>query len=125
METLSHHQAKASEFLHRADLAINSHDPTEAAVALRRAASHITTALAVHQGWKHRSQRQLETVLHVNIAADNLSRSHLKTLRQAHTLPTHLSSRAQRGNPVGSCDPSHAQPEHKPSPPARPSTGSG
>ncbi len=86
MGTISHHQARADAFLHRADRAISTHDPTQVAVALRRAATHITTALAVHQGWKHKSQRQLEIVLHANIARDNLSRSHLKTLRQAHTL---------------------------------------
>lgn len=91
MGTLSHHEARARDFLHRADRAIPTHDPAihdpaEAAAALRRAASHIITALAVHQGWKHKSQRQLETVLQVNISADNLNRSHLKTFRQAHTL---------------------------------------
>ncbi len=86
MGTISHHQTRADAFLHRADRAISTHDPTQVAVALRRAATHITTALAVHQGWKHKSQRQLEIVLHANIARDNLSRSHLKTLRQAHTL---------------------------------------
>ena len=86
MGSLSHHQAKAQEFLQRADRAITTRDPGPAAVALRRAATHMTTALAVHQGWKHKSRRQLETVLHVNIAAETLSRSHLKTLRQAHTL---------------------------------------
>ena len=119
MGTLSHHQAKASEFLHRADRAITTHDPTEAAVALRRAASHITTAVAVHQGWQHRSQRQLETVLHVNIAADNLSRSHLKTLRQAHTLAANLSLNGTQ-HPVGA---THASPpsqtHHDPAAPAK------
>ena len=52
MGTLSHHQAKAHEFLQRADCAITTRDPGSAAVALRRAATHMTTALAVHQGWK-------------------------------------------------------------------------
>ena len=92
MGTLSHHQAKAHEFLQRADRAITTRDPGPAAVALRRAATHMTTALAVHQGWKHKSRRQLETVLHANIAAETLSRSHLKTLRQAHTLPILLAA---------------------------------
>ncbi|MCY4415784.1 MAG: hypothetical protein OXE87_05680, partial [Chloroflexi bacterium] len=60
MGTLPPHQAKARDFLPRADQAISTHDPAthdpathdpaEAAVALRRAASHATTALAVHQG---------------------------------------------------------------------------
>ena len=92
MGTLSHHQAKAQEFLQQADRAITTRDPGPAAVALRRAATHMTTALAVHQGWRHRSKRQLETVLHANIASETLSRSHLNTLRQAHTLPILLAA---------------------------------
>ena len=106
MGTLSHHQAKAHEFLLRADRAITARDPAPAAVALRRAATHMTTSLAVHQGWKHRSQRQLETVLHVNIVDETLSRSHLKTLRQAHTLAANLSPNGTQ-QPVGA---THASP---------------
>ena len=126
MGTISHHQAKAHEFLNRADRAITNrnpriaHDPLilsssqdpspsqnldpsqEAAAALRRAASHATTALAVNAGWKHKSRRQLETVLHAAISGDTLSRSHLKTFRQVHTLSQLLSLRAQRGNPAAS-----------------------
>ncbi len=90
MGTPSHHLAEADEFLNRADQAIDSHHPHEAAVALRRAASHATAALAVHQGWKYHSRRQLEFVLQANIADETLSRSHLTTLRQAHTLPNLL-----------------------------------
>lgn len=86
MGTISHHQAKAAEFLQRADLAIATHDPPEAAATLRRAASHAATALAVNAGWNHKSRRQLETALHAAISCDTLSRSHLKTFRQAHTL---------------------------------------
>ena len=100
MGSLSHHQAMAQEFLHRADRAISTHDPAEAAAALRRAASHITTALAIYQGWRHKSQRQLETVLQVNISAENLSRSHLKTFRQAHTLPQQMPTAPTHGAPV-------------------------
>ena len=59
-------------------------------MALRRAASHITTALAVHQGWKHKSRRQLENVLQIAVSFETLSRSHLKTFRQIHTLAAHL-----------------------------------
>ena len=102
MGTISHHQARAHEFLHRADRAIATRDPAEAAAALRRAASHITTALAVQQGWRHKSQRQLETVLHANVAADHLGRSHLKTLRQAHTMSQQADSPTQSSLPVGS-----------------------
>ena len=123
MGTLSHHQAKARDFLHRADRAISTHDPAthdpaEAAASLRRAASHATTALAVHQGWKHKSQRQLETVLHANIVGETLSRSHLKTFRQAHTLsqqmpttPAHLSPSYHASNPlmVSTPNPSHTR----------------
>ena len=122
MGTLSHHQTRARDFLHRADRAISTHDPAthdpaEAAAALRRAASHATTALAVHQGWKHKSQRQLETVLHANIAGETLSRSHLKTFRQAHTLSQQIPttpvpgaprSRTAHGEPV---EP-HPKPTH-------------
>ena len=86
MGTISHHQAKATEFLQRADRAIATHDPPEAAAALRRAASHAVTALAVNAGWKHKSRPQLETVLHAAISGDTLSRSHLKTFRQAHDM---------------------------------------
>ncbi|MCY4415663.1 MAG: hypothetical protein OXE87_05060, partial [Chloroflexi bacterium] len=105
MGTLSHHQAKARDFLHRADRAISTHDPAthdpaEAAASLRRAASHATTALAVHQGWKHKSQRQLEIVLHANIVGETLSRSHLKTFRQAHTLSQQMPIAPAHGEPV-------------------------
>ena len=130
MGTISHHQAKAHEFLNHADRAItnrNPHDPLilssskdtssshdhnpaqEAAVALRRAASHAVTALAVNAGWKHKSRRQLETVLHAAISGDTLSRSHLKTFRQVHTLSQLLSLRAQRGNPAAN-PPAHGEP---------------
>ena len=102
MGTLSHHQTKANESLHRADRAITTHDSTEAAVALRRAASHITTALAVHQGWKHKSRRQLENVLQIAVSFETLSRSHLKTFRQTHTLAAHLAKPPDHPEPVAS-----------------------
>lgn len=85
MGTLSHHRSKAGEYLRHADRAISSCDPDQAAVTLRRAASHITTALAVQQGWKHNSRRRLESVLQAAVSADCLSRSHLKTFRQSHS----------------------------------------
>jgi len=88
MGTLSHHQAQARRFLCRADQAIAIRDHTSASGSLRRAATHVITALAVHQGWPHKSRRQLEMALHANIASANLSFSHLKTLRQVHTLST-------------------------------------
>ena len=116
MGTLSHHQAKARDFLHRADRAISTHDPAthdpaEAAASLRRAASHATTALAVHQGWKHKSQRQLEIVLHANIVGETLSRSHLKTFRQAHTLSHQTPTTPVPGAPVASRPkPAHGAP---------------
>ena len=92
MGSTYHHHARATEFLLRADGAISAHDPVEASAALRRAASHITTALAVLGQWKHRSQRQLEQVIHVAISCDHLGRSHLKTFRQAHRLSLSMSS---------------------------------
>ncbi|MXZ92232.1 MAG: hypothetical protein F4W95_01350 [Chloroflexi bacterium] len=85
MGTVPHHQAKAADFLRRADRAITERDPTEAASALRRAASHAATALAVHCGCKHSSRRRLEFPLHVAVADRRLSRSHLKTFRQTHS----------------------------------------
>ncbi|MYC34474.1 MAG: hypothetical protein F4X64_15020 [Chloroflexi bacterium] len=111
MGTISHHQVKAAEFLQRADRAIATHDPPEAAATLRRAASHATTALAVNAGWNHKSRRQLETALHAAISCDTLSRSHLKTFRQAHTLPQTLSLRGatRRGNPDAKI-PAHPEP---------------
>ncbi len=87
MGTVPHHLSRAREFLQRADRAITADDPSEAAVALCRSASHTVTALAVHQGYLHNSRRRLEMVLQGNIAAENLSRSHLKTFRQLHILP--------------------------------------
>ena len=92
MATVSHHRHKAAEFLHRTDRAIASRDPTEAASALCRAASHVTTALAVHYGCKHNSRRRLEFALHVAIADERLSRGHLQTFRQTYTLPAALAS---------------------------------
>ena len=122
MGTLSHHQAKARDFLHRADRAISTHDPAthdpaEAAASLRRAASHATTALAVHQGWKHKSQRQLEIVLHANIVGETLSRSHLKTFRQAHTLSQQMPTAPIPGAPRPKSAPAvpvkpHPKPAH-------------
>lgn len=87
MGTISHHQARAHRFLYRADQAIADRDHASAAAALRRAATHAITALAVHQDWPHKSRRQLEIALHANIASANLSYSHLTTLRQVHTSP--------------------------------------
>ena len=92
MGSTYHHHARATEFLLRADGAISAHDPVEASAALRRAASHITTALAVLGQWKHRSQRQLEQVIHVAISCDHLGRTHLKTFRQAHRLSLSMAS---------------------------------
>ena len=99
MGTLSHHQAQAHRFIYRADQAIAVRDHTSASGSLRRAATHVITALAVHQDWPHKSRRQLEMVLHANIASANLSYSHLKTLRQVHTLSTEppLSLRERAG----------------------------
>ena len=88
MGTLSHHQAQAHRFLCRADQAIAVRDHTSASVSLRRAATHVITALAIRQDWPHKSRRQLEMALYANIASANLSYSHLKTLRQVHTLST-------------------------------------
>ena len=115
MGTISHHQARAHEFLNRADRAIANHNPRiahdplmahaplmvslsnhdhapshSAAMALRRAATHAVTALAVNAGWKHKSRFQLETVLHAAISSDTLSRSHLITFRQIHDLTAKL-----------------------------------
>ncbi len=127
MGTISHHQARAHEFLNRADRAIANHNPHvahdplmvslsnhapshSAAVALRRAATHAVTALAVNAGWKHKSRFQLETVLHAAISSDILSRSHLKTFRQIHDLPQPLSLRGakRRGNPAAN-PPAHPE----------------
>ena len=88
MGTISHHQAQAHRFLYRADQAIAIRDHVSAFGSLRRAATHVITALAVHQGWPHKSRRQLGIALHANIASANLSYSHLTTLRQVHTLST-------------------------------------
>lgn len=96
MGTVPHHQSKAHEFLHRADRLMPAETPADAATALRRAASHITTALAVHYHCKHNSIRRLETALHVAIVNDALSRSHVKTFRHAHT----LSQRLQPSHPA-------------------------
>ena len=119
MGTLSHHQTRARDFLHRADRAISTHDPAthdpaEAAASLRRAASHTTTALAVHQGWKHKSQRQLEIVLHANIVGETLSRSHLKTFRQSHILSQQIPTTPAHSAPVAS------RPKPAPGAPAKP-----
>ena len=88
MGTVPHHQAKAADFPRRADQAIAQRDPTEAAAALRRAASHTATALAVHYQRRHSSRRRLELVLHGAMFAGRISRSHVKTFRQTHSLMT-------------------------------------
>ncbi len=96
MGTLSYHQAQAGVFLQLADFAMADQDPDQAAGALRRAACHITTVLSIHYGWPHKSRQQLETALHVAVADESLSRSHIKTFRQVHTLRRHLASRTRR-----------------------------
>ena len=95
MGTVPHHRAKAIDFLWRAERAISEHDPTEAASALCRAASHAATTLAVHYGCKHNSKRRLEFALHVAMADQCLSRSHLKTFRQSYALVAALAARNQ------------------------------
>ena len=95
MGTVPHHQAKAAEFLWRAERAIADHDPTEAAAALRRAASHASTALAVHYGCKHNTRRRLEFALHVAVVDQSLSRSHLKTFRQSYSMATAIAARSK------------------------------
>ncbi len=100
MGTVEFHQAKASEFLQRADHAIGDRDPPQAAVALRRAHTHAITALAVHDGLNHNSRRQLEDVLHSNIIRERLKRDHLKTVRQVHSLTDHLSSADRSADPA-------------------------
>ena len=107
MGTVPYHRHKAAEFLHRADRAIASRDPTEAASALCRAASHVTTALAVHYGCKHNSRPRLEYALHAAITDDCLARSHLKTFRQTYTLPQRLA--ALLAHPVPT-SPAHPEP---------------
>ena len=90
MGTVAHHQDKTQCFLHRARDAVAAGDAIEAANALRRAASHAATALAVHTGFRHNTTRRLETALFNCISAGRLSRSHLKTFRHTYTLPDHL-----------------------------------
>lgn len=92
MGTVLHHQAKAVASLRRSQRAIADRDAAEAATALRRAASHAATALAVHYGCKHNSRLRLEFALHVALADQNLSRSHLKTFRQSCSLPAFISA---------------------------------
>ncbi len=105
MGAVPYHQAKATEFLQRADRAMSHDDAAQAAQALSRAASHAATALAVHNGFKHNSRRRLEYALQLSVAAGRLSRSHLKTFRQTYSFPQRLAS-----------PPAH----HPPAPPARP-----
>ena len=89
MGTVPHHQARAADFLRRATRAIADHDPTEAATALARAASHAATATAVHYGFRHNSRRRLEFGLQSAVANGFLSRSHVNTFRQSCPLSPH------------------------------------
>lgn len=100
MGTVPHHQAKAAEYLQHADRAIADRDPPRAANALRRALTHALTAVAVHDGLRHKSRRQLKHVLDSNVFKQCLSRDHLKTLRQVHSLPGHLSSADRSSDPT-------------------------
>ncbi len=100
MGTVQFHQAKAAEFLQRADLTIGDHDPPQAAVALRRAFTHALTAVAVHDGHNHNSRRQLGHVMQSNILRERLKRDHLKTFRQVHSLADHLASADRSGDPA-------------------------
>ena len=92
MGTTAHHQTRSQAFLQRADQSLANRDPTAAAQALGRAASHVITALAVHWRRQHNTQRRLETTIHQGVHDGCLSRSHLKTFRQTHTLPRHLTA---------------------------------
>ncbi len=109
MGTISHHQSRAQEFLHRADRLMPDNAPADAAVALRRAASHATTALAVHYGRRHNSTRRLEIALHAAVSNESLSRSHLKTFRQAHAMTQGLAS-PPAGQPNPNSKPGHPVP---------------
>ena len=93
MGTVPHHQAKAAEYLQHADRAIADRDPPQAAVVLRRAFTHSLTAVAIHDGLRHKSRRQLKHVLDSNVFKQCLSHDHLRTFRQVHSLPDHLLSR--------------------------------
>ncbi len=116
MGTVPHHQARSEAFLNRARDAIAAGDATEAAHALRRAVSHAVTALAVHTGLRHNTTRRLEIALHNLIAGGQLSRSHLKTFRQAYSLPAHLSS-PSHNPPILSPSKDHGKPaEPRPNP---------
>ena len=100
MGTVQFHQAKAAQFLQRADHAIGDRDPPQAAVALRRALTHALTAVAVHDGHGHNSRRQLGHVMQSNILRERLQRDHLKTFRQVHSLADHLASAHRSGDPA-------------------------
>ena len=92
MGSIGHHLHRSETFLHRARCADTS--AADVAIDLRRSVSHAATALAVHVGMSHSSTRRLELALHAAISSGQLSRSHVKTLRQVYDLPAFLASTA-------------------------------
>ena len=111
MGTAAYHLAKANYFLRRAARtptagrpppggeasgpqaaasrppdAIAASGPQDAVDALRRAAAHAATALAVSAGLPHSSRRRLAIGIHNAVLTGRFSRSHLKTFRQVNTL---------------------------------------
>ena len=110
MGTAAYHLAKADYFLRRARAptagrpppaaeasgpqdaasgppdAIVASGPQDAVDALRRAAAHAATALAVSAGLPHSSRRRLAIGIHNAVLTGRFSRSHLKTFRQVNTL---------------------------------------
>ena len=111
MGTAAYHLAKADYFLRRAARAptacrpppggeapgpqaaasrppdaIAASGPQDAVDALRRAAAHAATALAVSAGLPHSSRRRLAIGIHNAVLTGRFSRSHLTTFRQVNTL---------------------------------------
>ena len=102
MGTINHHQERSMAFLSRARTAGQAGDIADAAVALRRSVSHAATALAVNAGLCHNTRHRLEIAIHGCVSSGRMSRSHVKTFRQVHTLPEYLASEETRhGKRVG------------------------
>ena len=102
MGSINHHQERSAAFLGRARTAGQAGDIADAAVALRRSVSHAATALAVNAGLCHNTRHRLEIAIHGCVSSGRMSRSHVKTFRQVHSLPEYLASAETRhGKRVG------------------------
>ena len=89
---MDRHLQRSRFFLKISSDHINDNRQIDAAECLRRSASHVATAAAIHWHYTNRSRRRLQSALTCAVILAGLPLSHVDTLRQVHDVtPRHLS----------------------------------